>query len=89
MKLELITPQPWKGKGNMTTKETMDLVEETTARNMEKLAKQKALYKAAPDMLEALKLACLVMAKGNGLSYSDRREADEACLAAIAKAEGR
>ena len=43
---------------------------------------------AAPMMLSALRLAELVMAKGNGLSYKDRQEAHEACLAAIAKAEG-
>ena len=47
------------------------------------------LIAAAPDLLEASRLACLVMAKGNGLSYKDRQEAHEACIAAIAKAEGR
>jgi len=39
-------------------------------------------------MFEALKLACLVMAKGEGLSYKDRREAHEACINAIAKVKG-
>jgi hypothetical protein len=38
-------------------------------------------------MLQALKMACLVMAKGEGLSYADRREAHEACIDAIKLAE--
>ena len=46
------------------------------------------LIAAAPDLLAACRLACLVMAKGNGLSYVDRREAHEAVIAAIRKAEG-
>lgn len=45
------------------------------------------LIAAAPEMLEALKLACLVMAKGDGLSYHDRREAHEACQAALIKTQ--
>ena len=38
-------------------------------------------------LVEAVKLACLVMAKGAGLSYKDRQEAHEACIAALAQAE--
>ena len=45
------------------------------------------LIAAAPDMLEALRVAALVCAKQTGLSYADRREAHEMVLAAIAKAE--
>jgi len=46
------------------------------------------LIAAAPELLEACRMACLVMAKGNGLSYADRREAHEAVIAAIRKVEG-
>jgi len=45
------------------------------------------LLAASPELLKATRLACLVMAKGNGLSYKDRQEAHEVCMAAIAKAE--
>jgi hypothetical protein len=35
------------------------------------------------ELIKALQLACLVMAKGNGLSYADRRDAHEACIDAL------
>lgn len=46
------------------------------------------LIAAAPELLAALRVAALICAKQNSLSYADRREAHEIVMQAIAKAEG-
>jgi len=80
------TPGPWKARirrqgSHVTGPDGFSVAHVGTDANARLIA-------AAPDLLEACRLACLVMAKGNGLSYADRREAHEAVIAAIHKAEG-
>lgn len=96
------TPGPWNAQGFRVREAHRDfshgiwkegvrlaLVNCRPLRNRSEEEANARLIAAAPDLLAALRLACLVMAKGNGLSYQDRREAHEACINAIAKAEGR
>lgn len=83
------TPAPWTIRNSGTAIETLNggIIAETTRDQLGKLNASFIINAVNNhnEIVAALKLATLVMAKGEGLSYRDRREAHEACIAALEK----